>query len=75
MYDLQRNVNLENSIANDKYLNLLSRGELTVSSANLADFVGSCFAAIDFVGDHMQKHQLINVREVSNDLTSLCTPC
>ena len=52
-------------IANDKYLNLLSRGGLTVPSANLADFAGSCFAVFDFVGEHMQKHQIIIVREVS----------
>ena len=60
-------ISTENSIANDKYLNLLSRG-LTVPSANLADFVGCCFGVLDFVGDHMQKHQIIHVREVSNDI-------
>ena len=36
-----------NSIVNDKYLNLLSRGGLTVPSPNLADFVCSCFAVLD----------------------------
>ena len=57
-----------NSIANDKYLNLLSRGGLTVPSPNLADFVCNCFAVLDFVGDHIQKHEVINVRQVSNDI-------
>ena len=63
-----------NSIANDKYLNLLSRGRLTVPSANLADFGGCCFAVLDFVGDHMQKHQIIHVREVSNDILHRYAP-
>ena len=60
----------ENSIANDKNLNLLSRGGLTVPSANLAYFVGCCFA----VDDHMQKHQIIHVREVSSDILNLYAP-
>ena len=52
----------ENSIVNDKYLHLPSRGGLTVPSANLADFAGCCFAVLDFGGDHMQKHQISHVR-------------
>ena len=67
-------ISTENSIANDKYLNLLSRGGLTVPSANLADFVSCCFAVLDFVGDHMQKHKIIHVREVSNDILHRYAP-
>ena len=63
-----------NSIANDKYLNLLSRGGLTVPSPNLADFVCSCFAVLDFVGDHIQKYQVINVRQVSNNILQQYAP-
>ena len=40
-----------NSIVNDKFLNLLSRGGLTVPSPNLADFVCSCYAVLDSVGE------------------------
>ena len=61
-------ITTENNIANDKYLNL------TVPSANLADFVGCCFAVLDFVGGHMQKHQIIHVREVSNDILHRYVP-
>ena len=64
-----------NSIVNDKYLNLLSRGGLTVPSPNLADFVCCCFAVLDFVGDHIQKHQVINVSQVSNNILHQYAPC
>ena len=62
-----------NSIVNDKYLNLLSRGGLTVPSPNLADFVCSCFAVLDFVGEQ-QIHQVINVRQVSNNILHQYAP-
>ena len=39
-------ISTENRIANDKYLNLLSRGGLTVPSAILADYDGCCFIVI-----------------------------
>ena len=63
-----------NSIVSDKYLNLQSRGGLTVPSPNLADFFCSCFAVLDFVGDHIQKHQVINVRQVSNNILHQYAP-
>ena len=58
----------EDGIINDKYLNSLSRGGLTVPSSNLAEFVDTCFAILDFVSKFGQKHKILNVREVSNDL-------
>ena len=33
-----------------------------------------CFAVLDFVGDHIQKHQVINVRQVSNDILHQYAP-
>ena len=64
----------EDGVANDKYLNSLSRGGLVVPSGNLADFVDSCFAILDYVSELIQKHQIVNVREVSTLILNRYAP-
>ena len=55
----------DDGIENDKYLNILSRGGLTVPSTNLADFVDDCFAILDFIAPLFVQHKITNVRDVS----------
>ena len=50
---------------NNHYLNLLSRGGLTVPTSNLADLTCSCFAILDFISPILQKNGVINVQRVS----------
>ena len=55
----------KDGIVNDKYLNLMSRGGLTVPCADLADFVQRCFALLDYASELMQKHNITNVKDVA----------
>ena len=52
----------KDGIENDKYLNILSRGRMTVPSTDLADFVDDCFAILDYISPLLVEHNITNVR-------------
>lgn len=65
---------------NDEYLNLLSRGGLFVPSKELADYICSCFAILDFVekevlhliGDSVTKNALYILNHYGPSCTFCC---
>ena len=64
----------ENDLAQNHYLNLLSRGGLTVPSSFLADFTCYCFAVLDYTDRFIQTHSPVNVRKAANYILSLFSP-
>ena len=64
----------EQSLANDKYLQALSRGGLASPSTSLAEFTADCFAVLDFVSPLFTKHQVENVREVATVILNQHAP-
>ena len=64
----------ENDLAKNHYLNLLSRGGLTVPSSFLADFTCYCFAVLDYTDRFIQTHSPVNVRKAANYILSLFSP-
>ena len=63
----------ENGVSNDKYLNSLSRGGLVTPSPNIADFVDSCFAILDYVYEYIQNKQILN-REICSVILKRYAP-
>ena len=64
----------ENDLAQNHYLNLLSRGGLTVPSSFLADFTCYCFAVFDYTDRFIQTHSPVNVRKAANYILNLFSP-
>ena len=64
----------EQSLANDRYLQTLSRGGLASPSTSLAEFTADCFAVLDFVSPLFTKHQVENVREVATIILNQHAP-
>ena len=56
------------------YLNLLSRGGLTVPTSFLADSTCYCFAVLDYADRYIQKHSSVNVRKGANYILSIFSP-
>ena len=55
-------------LAENHYLNLLSRGGLIVPSAKLAEYTSHCFAIIDYSYNIVQAHSVRDVRAAYNQI-------
>lgn len=64
----------KDGIENDKYLNILSRGRMTVPSTDLADFVDDCFAILDYISPLLVEHKITNVRDVCSRILNRYGP-
>ena len=64
----------EVDIENNHYLNLLSRGGLTVPSSRLAELTCSSFAILDFISPILRTNDVTNVERVSLQILDQFAP-
>ena len=65
----------KDSLDKDQYLNLVSRGRLTVPSAELNEFVHSSFAILDYVHKFIRERGIEDVRAVATKILEKFAPC
>ena len=59
---------------NNHYLNILSRGGLTVPSSQLAELTCSCFAILDFIAPTLRRYNVVNVKRVASMILAEFAP-
>lgn len=64
----------KDSLNDDHYLNILSRGGLTVPSVDLNEFVHSSFAMMDYAHKFIREHGIDDVRAVATKVLDTFAP-
>ena len=57
-----------------QYFDLLSRGGLTIPSNQMAEFVGTCFAILDYADKFIAKHNQSTIRESAEIILETYSP-
>ena len=58
----------------NRYLNLLSRGGLTIPSTKIGEYVCSCFAILDFSNQLIEKHKQSTTRKCAEKILETYSP-
>lgn len=61
----------DTEITENRYLNLSSRGGLTIPSTQIAVFICSCFAILDFSSQFIEKHGQSTTRKSADNFKNL----
>ena len=60
--------------SDNHYLNLLSRGGLTIPSTQIAEFISSCFAILDFCDEFIELHRQSTTRKSAETILETYSP-
>ena len=64
----------DTEIKENHYLNLLSRGGLIIPSTQIAEFICSCFAILDFADNFIEKHKHSTTRKAAEIILDTYSP-